>query len=263
MHNMFPRVMETLTAGSGNVYEASMRLVDEADLYVCILAERYGTVDPERGKSYTHLELERAVERGMNVVVLMTERGPEGSDQAPLTEDIRDLREWADKQSLGVKFSSVDNMGWKLSTALADWDRRGAWGPPPGTRRPAQRVVEVDETHFEGALAKGLRVLQVDSDQVETAVLSSFEQGSAGLLRITVKEPGTPVVGRILVTRNPTKQDILVQMAARQLGLDLATVGINVLWQFGPLDGDEQVFHVLVCPPEFPIRPWLHSPELR
>lgn len=60
-----PLPMETLGARNADAVQASLDLVDQADLYIGILAHRYGFVPPGSDKSVTEIEYDRAVERGI------------------------------------------------------------------------------------------------------------------------------------------------------------------------------------------------------
>ena len=58
-----PLPMETLGARDADAVQESLRLVDEADIYIGVLAHRYGFVPPGCDKSIAELEYDRAVER--------------------------------------------------------------------------------------------------------------------------------------------------------------------------------------------------------
>jgi hypothetical protein len=57
-------VMEMLYSSYQSPIEASLGLVREADIYVCILGQRYGSVKEGSKKSITHLEYEEAQKLG-------------------------------------------------------------------------------------------------------------------------------------------------------------------------------------------------------
>jgi len=61
--NLFPRMMEHLPASDANAIEASLRMVDESDLYIGIIGFRYGYVPRGFKKSITEMEYDRAGER--------------------------------------------------------------------------------------------------------------------------------------------------------------------------------------------------------
>ena len=60
-----PRMMEHLPASDAGAIEASLAMVDQADVYLGIFAYRYGTILDGRERSITHMEYERATKRGI------------------------------------------------------------------------------------------------------------------------------------------------------------------------------------------------------
>src|SRR5215471_3571479 len=77
MQNLFPKMMEYLPASDANAIKASMQMVDEADLYVGVIAFRYGYVPKGRRVSVTEMEYDRAGERGIQrLMFLMDEDHP-------------------------------------------------------------------------------------------------------------------------------------------------------------------------------------------
>jgi hypothetical protein len=70
--DFFPLMMEHLPPSPDNAVLRSLSLVDEADVYALVLGLRYGEIPGGYEKSYTHLELDRAIERGIPILVLLT-----------------------------------------------------------------------------------------------------------------------------------------------------------------------------------------------
>ncbi|PEU01724.1 hypothetical protein CN527_10200 [Bacillus cereus] len=62
-----PAGMELFKAGNEDQLKTIKRWIDESDVYLLILGGRYGSVEPTSEKSYTHLEYEYAIEKGMPV----------------------------------------------------------------------------------------------------------------------------------------------------------------------------------------------------
>ncbi|HEY6423597.1 MAG TPA: DUF4062 domain-containing protein [Pseudonocardiaceae bacterium] len=125
--DFFPVMMEHLPPSPDDAVRQSLDLVDQADIYVLVLGLRYGEVPGGYEKSYTHLELDRAVERGIPVLVLLT--GP----QHPFTEADMDLgaagervgRLREDVRRRGVSyFSSPEDLRSQLIDGLSDIRRR-------------------------------------------------------------------------------------------------------------------------------------------
>ncbi|MGW5955746.1 DUF4062 domain-containing protein [Bacillus mycoides] len=66
-----PAGMELFKAGNEDQLKTIKRWIDESDVYLLILGGRYGSVEPASGKSYTHLEYEYAIEKGMTVFAVV------------------------------------------------------------------------------------------------------------------------------------------------------------------------------------------------
>jgi HEAT repeat protein len=72
-----PRMMEHLPAADADAIRESLRLVDEADVYVGIIAHRYGYVPMPHNISITEMEYKRAVERRIpRLIFLMHDDHP-------------------------------------------------------------------------------------------------------------------------------------------------------------------------------------------
>ena len=69
-----PAGMELFKAGNESQLKTINRWIDESDVYMLILGGRYGSIDSLSGKSYTHLEYEYALSKGIPVfAVVLTE----------------------------------------------------------------------------------------------------------------------------------------------------------------------------------------------
>jgi tetratricopeptide (TPR) repeat protein len=74
---MFPLMMEHLPASDADAIAESLRMVNEADLYLGIFAYRYGYVPKGYDISITEMEYNRAIERGIpRLLFLMHEKHP-------------------------------------------------------------------------------------------------------------------------------------------------------------------------------------------
>jgi hypothetical protein len=74
---MFPVMMERLPASDAEAVSASLRMVDEADIYIGVFAYRYGYVPKEnnlRHISVTEMEYERAVERKIPRLIFVIDK---------------------------------------------------------------------------------------------------------------------------------------------------------------------------------------------
>ncbi|MGH3822230.1 MAG: DUF4062 domain-containing protein [Pseudonocardiaceae bacterium] len=69
--DFFPRIMENLPPTPDDAVTLSLQMVDEAEVYVLILSVRYGEIPEGYDKSFTHLELDRALQRKIPVLVML------------------------------------------------------------------------------------------------------------------------------------------------------------------------------------------------
>src|SRR2546421_7543047 len=68
---MFPSMMEHLPAIDSEAIDTSLKMVDEADIYLGIFAHRYGYVPKGYDISITEMEYNRAVERGIPRLIFL------------------------------------------------------------------------------------------------------------------------------------------------------------------------------------------------
>jgi len=65
------RGMEEFGAKKESPLETCLREVEKSDIYIGIIAMRYGSVDKATGKSYTQLEYERALEKNLDILIYL------------------------------------------------------------------------------------------------------------------------------------------------------------------------------------------------
>src|SRR4051812_20968375 len=68
---MYPIMMEHLPASGDDAIAASLRMVDEAAIYLGIFAHRYGYVPVGHDISITEMEYDRAKERGIPCLIFL------------------------------------------------------------------------------------------------------------------------------------------------------------------------------------------------
>jgi hypothetical protein len=59
-----PAGMELFAAGSKSQLDTIKKWIDESDVYMLVLGHRYGSIEPESKKSYTHVEYDYAITKG-------------------------------------------------------------------------------------------------------------------------------------------------------------------------------------------------------
>ena len=68
-----PAGMELFTASNKSQWDIITRWIDESDIYMLILGGRYGSIENESQKSYTHLEYEYAQSKGKPLFAVVIE----------------------------------------------------------------------------------------------------------------------------------------------------------------------------------------------
>lgn len=141
-----PAGMELFASGDQSQMEVIRQWIDASDVFLLILGGRYGSVEPESGKSYIHLEYEYALERGKPVfsVVIdpneledrVRQRGSQvkesdyGAQLKVFTAQVKQrlVRDWSNPdqikvaifESLPVFAARGDIVGWVPGTEPVD-----------------------------------------------------------------------------------------------------------------------------------------------
>lgn len=86
--NCFPVGMEYFPAANEEQFAVIKRLIDRCDYYILILGGRYGSIEPNTGKSYTQLEYEYALEKNIPIAAFYHNNiGKLTSDKVEKTEE--------------------------------------------------------------------------------------------------------------------------------------------------------------------------------
>jgi uncharacterized protein HemY len=117
-----PRMMEKLPALDADAIEASLRLVDEADVYVGIFAYRYGYVPDGHDISITEMEYNRAVKRDMpRLIFFIHEDHPvigRDVETGPGADKLTALKERIGKDRVAGFFKSPGELRGEVIAAL-------------------------------------------------------------------------------------------------------------------------------------------------
>ncbi len=127
--SVFPIAMENLPARDADAIRVSEEMVDKADIYIGIFAWRYGHVPEGRDISITEIEFNRAVERGIPILVFTIH------DEHPLTikmvetdndaqQKLASLKERASRERGRREFKSPEELRGEIVHALADLKER-------------------------------------------------------------------------------------------------------------------------------------------
>ncbi|MBV9258674.1 MAG: DUF4062 domain-containing protein [Ktedonobacteraceae bacterium] len=123
--DMFPKMMEHLPTNGDDAIKASLKLVDEADLYIGIFAYRYGYVPEGHDLSITEMEYNHAVKRNIpRLIFIMHDEHPiKGSDveKGAGAIKIEALKERMKKAQVVNFFKSPEELAKHVINSLAQY----------------------------------------------------------------------------------------------------------------------------------------------
>ncbi len=121
----YPDMMEHLTATNANALEVSLKMVDEAEIYVGVFAFRYGYVPKGEQVSVTEAEYNRAIERGIpRLIFLMSDEHkvkPSDVETGEGAEKLKKLKERLKEERAVAFFESPDDLLAKVIQALVPY----------------------------------------------------------------------------------------------------------------------------------------------
>ena len=127
--DIFPKAMEHLPARDADAIKVSMEMVEVADIYIGIFAWRYGHIPEDHDISITEMEFNRAVERGIPILVFLihddhalTRKMVEANEAAQTK--LEALKARARKGRGRAEFKSPENLQTLALHALADLKAR-------------------------------------------------------------------------------------------------------------------------------------------
>src|SRR5262245_60691688 len=158
----FPAMMEHLPASDADAIEASLRMVDEADIYLGIFAHRYGYVPAGHELSITEMEYDRAVRRGIPRLIFLTDEsqppGAGDAEQGPAAQKLQALKRRLAAERVVNFFKSPPDLRAHVIDALA----RQASGAP----RPGQEYQIPPPSIFSGSFRSRFVATDKDMDAV-------------------------------------------------------------------------------------------------
>lgn len=164
-----PIGMEAFTATDDRGWQTILPLIDVTDYYVLIIAGRYGSIDQEKGKSWTQLEYEYAIERKIPVLAFIRHREEirisqtDQGDGAPeKQEKLLDFIRLVGLKHQTVKWRTTEELAKEVGAALTNHIRRDedSDNPRPGWYRgdsmlfSANAVEEITRLSAENANLK-------------------------------------------------------------------------------------------------------------
>lgn len=86
MADCIPAGMEAFVASDVEQFEVIKKVIDLCDYYILIIGKRYGSINEESGLSYTEMEYEYAIEKGIPVLVFALDESVDLPEEKTETE---------------------------------------------------------------------------------------------------------------------------------------------------------------------------------
>lgn len=119
-----PIAMENFEAMGVGATEGSKRKLKDADLYVGIIAHRYGYIESGHERSVTEIEFDYAGERGLDRLCFVIDPAhswPKTGYDRRNAEKLAAFKAKIDKSVIRSLFTTVDDFRHKLTIALVNW----------------------------------------------------------------------------------------------------------------------------------------------
>jgi len=119
-----PIAMENFEAMGVGATEGSKRKLRDADLYVGIIAHRYGYIESGHDRSVTEIEFDYAGERGLDRLCFIVDPDhswPKSAIDRKNAEQLEVFKAKIDKTVIRALFTTVEDFRQKLVQALVNW----------------------------------------------------------------------------------------------------------------------------------------------
>lgn len=186
--NCFPVGMEYFPAANDDQFTVIKKLIDNCDYYILIIGGRYGSVEKNTGKSYTQLEYEYAVSKGIPVASFYHENlGQLTADKVEETDEGKKKLEafkklvqtklcdhWKSEYELAFKvnksldylFENNPRTGWiKADMASSDEANKMIFALREENERLKEQIRQMDESD-----PKDIKELQQGDDLIKVGV---------------------------------------------------------------------------------------------
>jgi len=174
-----PAGMELFTANDQSQLETIYRWIDESDIFILILGGRYGSIENNSRKSYTHLEYEYALSRQKAVFAIVMQKealAAKVKDQGPDVLELANRSGWEDFCALVLSkmcgfFSDVKDIQIEIHKALAKLQRERmftGWVSGASVPNTEQLASELTRLSIENAsLRQRIQELEKENQGVE------------------------------------------------------------------------------------------------
>jgi len=115
--------MEIFGARSAEALETCVHEVAQSQIFVAILAMRFGSIVPETGKSFVQVEYETAIEKGIETLIYVIDEenavlAPRFVDIGDSAQKLKEFKEFLNKRHTTDVFSSPEDLATKIERDL-------------------------------------------------------------------------------------------------------------------------------------------------
>lgn len=188
MADCIPAGMEAFVATDLEQFEVIKRVIDLCDYYVLVIGQRYGSVNPHTGISYTEMEYDYAIKNNIPVLVFAIDESVklEESKTESNEDQRKKLRDFRDK-ALHNRLCSI----WKNTDELVGQIAVSIMKAKQDIKRPGwQRGADYDEA----SLRREIMMLQDENNQLKSelekansTIQSFYEQENVAFDNYNVK----------------------------------------------------------------------------
>lgn len=119
--NCIPVGMEYFPAANDDQMTIIKQLIEECDYYILIIGGRYGSVEPTTQKSYTQIEYEYAIEKGVPISAFYIETKddiPACKTEKKFPDKLIAFEDLVKKNKMCKSWKNADDLAGKVSTSL-------------------------------------------------------------------------------------------------------------------------------------------------
>lgn len=121
MADCIPAGMEAFVAADDEQFNIIKRVIDLCDFYILIIGNRYGSINEKTGKSYTEMEFDYALSKGVPILVFAKNVDLDTevtSESLEIRAKLSDFRNRALKNRLGGMWSALDQLSGQVAVAI-------------------------------------------------------------------------------------------------------------------------------------------------
>lgn len=160
MADCIPAGMEAFVATDLEQFEVIKRVIDLCDYYVLIIGQRYGSINPQTGISYTEMEYDYAIEKNIPVLVFAMDESVKLEDTKTENDEEKRSKLYSFRsKALNNRLCSI----WKNTDELVGQIAVSIMTAKENIKRPGwQRGADYDEA----SLRREIMKLQDENDQL-------------------------------------------------------------------------------------------------